>query len=87
MNKKKCCICNILFSKAKRCKQRKINQEAIIEAFIKTGVLIKTDSRCCSDHLYKGRFREEALSNLKASYDTIKMSNYETVNLIFSLKV
>ena len=88
-NHSKCVICQKPFvTKFEKIKQKVIGEEAILEAYIDTGILIPKTSRCCALHFKtnSNKLNEIALKNLISVSDSIQLSDLETTALLESLR-
>lgn len=65
-NQKKCVICNRTRYKKGNNKLTRITDKTVVDAYIKTSILIPFGCRSCGHHLEKNGFlNEESLGNIK----------------------
>ena len=63
-----------------------ICDEAIIDCFIETGVLIKQNCRCCQSHLIENHLSEDALKLIRAIKYEINLNQKEVEFLLKQLR-
>jgi len=84
-NKKACVIC-----KSSSNKLHKISHSAIVDAFVRTNILISKLGRACNHHFenyhHESRLTEEALSQIEVYDEQIQLSSTEIVEIIQSLR-
>lgn len=89
LNHKNCVICHKMFNgKVKNSKQKNVGTDAILAAYIETGIYIPKTSRSCIDHFIKNSnfLKDEALKNLSAYGDTARISIKDASELIEGLR-
>ena len=69
-------------------KQQVIGKEAILEAYIDTGIYIQKGSRCCTKHFLENSkmLSEQALQELRSVNESVSLKEIECTELIESLK-
>ena len=81
---KKCFVCN---KEAGLVRFSEINDEGIIEVYIKTGILIAPGSRCCRNHLSENKhLLNDELQNLAIYKDEIELDHKKIEDLFKSFR-
>lgn len=83
----KCCVCGMKSSYFKSHHFKTVSQEAIIDAFIKTLVLIPKGSRCCLAHIDENGFlRESSIAELSHDSEKSELKSSEIEKIIYDLR-
>lgn len=81
---KKCVVC---YRKDSSTKLRKVNDEAILDAYLKTSIFIPFDCRICSNHLDANNYlNDESINNLKSYETKINMKKCQIKKVIGMLR-
>ena len=70
-------------------KQQIVCSDAILNAFIQTGIYIKESSRSCAEHFIENssKLSEKSLNILRSYSDFTKLSSVQASNLFEELRV
>lgn len=81
---KKCVVC---YRKDSSTKLRKLNDEAILDAYLKTNIFIPFNCRVCSYHFDEHNYlNDESINNLKAYETRINMKKCQIKKVIGMLR-
>ena len=65
-------------------KLRKLNDEAVLDAYLKTNIFIPFGCRACSNHFDEQYYlNEESINNLEAYKSSINMKKSYTFNRLY----